>query len=464
MKKYIWLLSILGIVFFTACGSSSKEAKELQTKQLKLIGIPQDIVANICQDDNTNGICESTELQAKVSFSQGDNMETIWSKLTLTSEGRYLLETYDPSKPLLLELKDAKSQHFTESFTLPFDGLKENEEEKELSILQTMIDKDALVPNNVSSAKVMKNVDDFYKVLLADLEQNIKILKEKGLTTKQAVAGNINEMADELITNGIENTIPARMNTCNGDQTCVDTVLKTLSTELVLTDAEANTISRNAEVNEPEVINNNPNQGKIDRAEYFPTNSVTKSFTTKMKSPFQEESVSTYSETISKNNNTFTYQDQDSQDNSYSTATIDSNNIVVKWTNVNYDNNEYKINRYINQGDTTWKWTYSYKDEQSTTAIDYTCKLEDTLSSFSHGGYKYSGDIIVEKCTVNTKTTYQYNNISDTIESSTVSYQYNLKNVGYIASVSDICYDDRGIAQNTQGCTPNGYTYTYLEQ
>ena len=468
MKKKFWLLSVIGIVLFSACGgSSSKEAKVLQQKMINLVGIPQDIVANICQDDNTNGICESTELQAKVSFNQGDSMETIWSKLTLTEEGRYLLETYDPTKPLLLELKDAKSPHFTESFTLPFDGLKENEQEKELSILASMIDKDVLVPQNVSSARVMKNVDDFYKLLLDDLEKNIKILKGKGLTTKQAVAGNINEMAEELITNGIENTIPAKMNACNGDKTCVNGVLNRLSTELVLTDAEANTISGNAEEEEEEeeqVINHNPNQGKIDRAEYFPTNSVTKSFTTKVKSPLQEEFVSTYNETISKKNNTFTYQNSGLEDESYSTATIDSNNIVVKWTNVNYDNNEYKINRYIDKGDTTWKWTYSYKTEQTTAFIDYNCQLEDTLTSFSHGGYKYTGDILVEKCTVSSKTTYQIDNKSDTIESSTVSYQYNLKNVGQIASVSDICYDDRGIAQNTKGCTPNGYSYTYLEQ
>jgi len=465
MKKYIWLLSILGIVFFTACGSSSKEAKELQTKQLKLIGIPQDIVANICQDDNTNGICESTELQAKVSFNQGDSMETIWSKLTLTEEGRYLLETYDPTKPLLLELKDRKSSYFTETFTLPFDGLKESENEKELSILQSMIDKDVLVPQNVNSARVMKNVDDFYKVLLDNLEENINILKGKGLTTKQAVAGNINEMAEELITNGIENTIPAKMNACNGESTCVKSVLNTLSTELILTDAEANTISGNAEEEDDgQVINPNPNQGKIDRAEYFPTHSVTKTFTTKSKNPYQEESVSSYSQTISKNNNTLTYQNQDSEDKSYSTATINSNNIVVKWTNVDYDNNKYTINRYLEQGDTTWNWTYSYKNEQATTDVVYTCEVDNKLSSFSHGGYKYTGDILVEKCTVHSKSTYLIDNKSDTIESSTVWYEYTQKGIGQIASISDICYDDRGIQQNSQGCTPNGYMYTYLVQ
>ena len=465
MKKYIWLLSILGIVFFTACGSSSKEAKELQTRQLKLIGIPQDIVANICQDDNSNGLCESSELQAKVSFSQGDSMQTIWSKLTLTEEGRYLLETYDPSKALLLELKDAKSKHFTDTFTLPFDGLKESENEKELSILQAMIDKEVLVPQNVSSARVMKNVDDFYKTLLADLEENINILKGKGLTTQQAVTGNIKEMADELITNGIENTIPAKMNACNGEPICIDGVLNTLSTELVLTDEEANTISGNAEVNEPnEGVNNNPNQGKIDMAEYFPNSSATNNFISKSFGPFQqEESISEYDETISRKDNTLSYRDSEVEDGSYSTVTINNDNILVKWNGVNYDNKEYKINRYVNKGDTTWKWTYSFKNEQATSTTDYTCQAEDTLSSFSHGGYKYTGDILVQKCTINSKTTYTINEQLETINSSMIVYEYTQKDIGQIASINDICYDERNIAQTTQGCTPNGYIYTYLE-
>ena len=241
MKNKLWLLTIVGIVFFSACGGgSSKEAKELQQKMIKIVGIPQGIIANICQDDNTNGFCEETELQAKVSFDQGDSMQDILSKLTLTGEGRYLLETYDPSKPLLLELKDGQSQYFTDSFILPFNGFKNNEDEKELSILQSMIDKDFLTPSNVSSVRVMKNVDDFYKMLLSALEENIDALKKQGSTTKEAVAENIKGMAETLIKNGIENTVPTNVNNCNGEQTCVDDTLNVLFRELVVTNAVTN--------------------------------------------------------------------------------------------------------------------------------------------------------------------------------------------------------------------------------
>jgi hypothetical protein len=464
MKNKIWLLTAIGIVLFSACGgSSSKEAKVLQQKIINLVGIPQDIVANICQDDNTNGVCESTELQAKVSFNKGDSMQTIWSKLTLTQEGRYLLETHDPSKPLLLELKDAKSPHFTDTFTLPFKGLNESQKEKELSILEAMIDKNVLLPQNVSSARVMKNVDDFYKILLDDLEENIKILKGKGLTTKQAVAGNINEMSEELITNGIENTIPAKMNACNGNPTCVNGVLTTLSTELVLTDAEATSIAEKVEINEPEVIDNNLNKGKIDLAEYLPLTSVTKKFTTKNITPFQEESTSTSSEVISKNKNTLTFQSLNEDKSGYSTATINNDNILVQWNNVEYDNKEYKMNRYINKGDSTWKWAYTYKSDQITLKIKYTCQLEEILNNFSHGGYKYTGDIIVEKCLINTTTTYSINDELEILESSLISYNYKQKNVGQVVSIMNICYDEQGITHSDEGCTVNGHTYTYLE-
>ncbi|SFV59207.1 hypothetical protein MNB_SV-14-1761 [hydrothermal vent metagenome] len=470
MKKKIWLLSIIGIaLLFSACGSSSKKAKVLQQKMINLVGIPQNIVANICQDNNKNGSCDATELQAKVSFSQGDSMQTIWSKLTLTQEGRYLLETYDPSKPLLLELKDEKSQHFTDTFTLPFDGLKENEDKKELSILQAMIDKDVLTPQNVNSARVMKNVDDFYKTLLSDLEENIKILKNKGLTTKQAVAGNINEIAEELITNGIENTIPAKMNSCNGDKTCIDGVLNRLSTELVLTDEEANTIAGNSEGNEDnQGVDNNPNKGKIDIAEYLPSNSVTKTFITKEKYYSQEEeSVSTYTETISRKDNVLKY----NYDNNNNTiVTINRDNLLVEWKDIDSAKKiEYKMNRYVNIGDTIGEWKDNYKDsgENYTTnsSIEYTCKLDDILNSFSHGGYNYNGSIIKEKCFMNTTTNYTYeNNIQNTIKSSTITYEYFQQNIGDIASINDICYDERGIEQTTEGCTPNGYDYNYLEE
>jgi len=63
LKRAIWLLSILSILSFTSCGGeSSKEGKELLTKILQFIGIPHNIIVNVCQDENADGICGAKEL------------------------------------------------------------------------------------------------------------------------------------------------------------------------------------------------------------------------------------------------------------------------------------------------------------------------------------------------------------------------------------------------------------------
>jgi hypothetical protein len=67
MKKIILMIMLVSTVWFTACGGGDKEeAKELLKRILKLVGIPQNIVVNICQDANANGICGINEIQTKV--------------------------------------------------------------------------------------------------------------------------------------------------------------------------------------------------------------------------------------------------------------------------------------------------------------------------------------------------------------------------------------------------------------
>ncbi|CAA6809568.1 MAG: Unknown protein [uncultured Sulfurovum sp.] len=469
MKKKLWLLSIVGLVIFSACGGSSEKAKELQQKILKLVGIPQSIVVNICQDDNNNGFCESIELQAKVTFSQGDTMQTILSKITQTAEGRYLLETYDPTKPLLLELKDENSQYFTSNFILPFNGFEEREEEldvleeKELSILQAMIDKGVLTTQNVSAARAMQNVDDFYRILLRDLEHNLQILTDKGLTTQQAVSASLIEMADELLINGIENTIPAKMNACNNDQVCVDAILDPLSIELVLTDDEANVIVANieqTEENEPGVNDSgivDSNQDKIDLADYLPVSSSTKSYITKYNSltSSNEETVDSYSESITRNNNTLEYIHND--DSNYSTiVTINENNISSYSDGYEYKNT---TNRYANIGDPTWTYSYSAEGDGYATQTDETCIFEARLTEFTHGGYSYNGDILKEKCTMVTTSDI---NGEERIETD-ISYGYFQKEIGIIADIDDDCVNQETfVTEDTEGCSPNSYYYDYL--
>jgi len=245
MKSFMWLLILLSIFGLSGCGSeSSKEAKELQKKIINLVGIPPEIVANICQDDNINKVCDKSELQAKVSFSKNDTMQTIWAKLTQTAEGRYLLETYDPSKPLLLELKDKESQYFTEQFTIPFNGFKVEEKEKELSILQSMVDSDYLQESQVQAIREV-NSQDFYNVLLKDFEVNLKTLNENDISTPRAVEANIKEVADELLANGVADTLPQTLNECNGTQNCIDDILNPLSQELQIDENESKEIKAN---------------------------------------------------------------------------------------------------------------------------------------------------------------------------------------------------------------------------
>ena len=119
MKKFFWILSLIVLMGLVSCGSGDKEAKELLLKILNLVGIPQSIVVNICQDGNKNGICEAYELQAKVTMNHGDDMNDIFKRLTDNKDGSYFLETYDPKLPILLVLKDSDAVHYdTGQFTL----------------------------------------------------------------------------------------------------------------------------------------------------------------------------------------------------------------------------------------------------------------------------------------------------------------------------------------------------------
>jgi len=262
MKKLILLLTIAGTMWFSACGSdSSKEAKELLQRILNLVGIPQSIVVNICQDENKNGFCESAELQAKVTIDSRDDIDQVWSKITEDVKNRYFLETYNPSIPLLLELRDSTTVFYDAgAFTLSFDGLEKKQNEKELSILESMIDAEYLTTEDVQNARVMSDVDKFYEMLLRDLEININKLREVGLTATQTMNANIKEMATELLSNGIRDLVPNAMNACNGDETCINNVLNPLSTELLITDAEAEAIKQEQDSSNSNESNNGDTQ------------------------------------------------------------------------------------------------------------------------------------------------------------------------------------------------------------
>ncbi|NEW60202.1 hypothetical protein GSY74_02805, partial [Sulfurovum sp. bin170] len=126
-------------------------------------------------------------------------------------------------------------------FTLNYSGFENSEDEKELSILQSMIDAGHLKTQDVEAIRTLDTQyaqDEFYKTLLKDLESNINTLREKELTATEAMSGNIKEMAQELIDNNVTKELPDRINACV-DSDCVDKEIEGLSDELIISDEEA---------------------------------------------------------------------------------------------------------------------------------------------------------------------------------------------------------------------------------
>lgn len=235
MKKWLWFLGMVSILGLVSCKEeSSEEGKQILTKLLNIVGIPHNIILNICQDDNDNGFCESLELQVKVTVNKMDTAKEIWEKVALSEEGQYLIENYDPKKKIIMEIQDRDNLTYNESrFSLVY-----NPKSIELSILQNMIDEGHLTSKEVKAVRKMNNVDDFYKVLLSDFEENLNILGEKDLISSQAVSALSKEMAEELQINGISAELPKKINKCDGNQTCVDEELNSISNALKIDENE----------------------------------------------------------------------------------------------------------------------------------------------------------------------------------------------------------------------------------
>ena len=250
IKKMFISMGIVLLLSFSSCGSgdSSEEAKELLQKILNLVGIPQEIMVNICQDNNTNGICESTEPQVSVAVNRGDNFNTIWQKISKTEGGQYLLETIDPTKPILLVLQDETKVNG--KFAIPFNGFTnyEQNETKELSILASMVDKEYFTDGDLEAIRNLENSNTqatFYAKLLDALETNVNTLNGVGLDAQNGMLANLEEMSKELNNNGIKDTLARELNSCGADSNCVDVKLETLYTDIIISNERANTLKNN---------------------------------------------------------------------------------------------------------------------------------------------------------------------------------------------------------------------------
>ncbi len=484
MKRLILLLTTIISLNFMGCGSggSSKEAKELLQKILQVVGIPQEIVMNICQDGNENGICENFELQTKVTINRGDNFSDILQKISLTEDGKYFLETRDITKPILLELQDSANVTYDSGkFTIPFSGFKthENNETKELSILASMVDKNYFSDSELNSIRNLNNKDTqekFYAKLLKALEDNINTLRAVGLNPQDTMLANLKEMANQLIVDGVKDTLPQDLNRCGTDNQCIDRRLDTLSTHITISNEKAETIKTerdNSATPTPTTTNNKKGllvskEVKVEKSEYEETkttttyeynskNQIIKDITTTIstygdserdnsteictynydnkdrfigdvcsetrKSPYGEESEVTNSNTdiIYKDNklSQWLYYDNDGHLSQSSKVLEWSENKPIKWEIIDYNNGK--------EESSTWSATYTgdnpthveYADKNGTFSMDR--KFDNKLNPYYYSWQQqdlyswfgwYGKNNIIEETRTTTSSDYTYTYIT----------------------------------------------------
>jgi len=230
MRRFFLVLIGAMVLNFTGCGKSSDEAKELLLKLLQLVGIPQSIVVNICQDTNKDGICNLYEPTATLAIDKGDSAEKILEKFVSSTNGRYILENYNPELEILMEIADDGRFNTGRKVTLPFKPKPiVKDTPQELSILQSLIDNDFLEVqdyNEIVKEPKARNVID--QILLENIFQNQLILEENNLTVVNATNQNLEFIAEGLrelnVTELVENLNECEKNTTKD---CKDFIIET---------------------------------------------------------------------------------------------------------------------------------------------------------------------------------------------------------------------------------------------
>jgi hypothetical protein len=185
MRKLIWLFVIVVIVGINNCGGgSSKEAQELLNQILTIVGIPQDMIVNICQDDNDNGFCDTVELE---SLSWIKN--SFLSKVILGTNNSFELKNYDANKKIIMELQSDEVEYNDGNFSLEYKGTT-----KELSILQSIVDADNLDEDDIKDIKKMDGKDTFDEVLLSSMMRNLNKYMDNDIDNKSARDVNLKEL------------------------------------------------------------------------------------------------------------------------------------------------------------------------------------------------------------------------------------------------------------------------------
>jgi len=185
MKKIVFIIFILITIFLTNCGSGSSDAgKKLLSQILTIVGIPQNMIVNICQDGNNNGFCDSIELSyvslEKINF---------LAKIILGENNHYELKNYDPNKKIIMELQSEDMNYNDGNFSLEYRGTS-----TELSILQSMVDANDISSDEVKDVNKMEGKDTFYDVLLGSMIKNLNGYMNNDMEHKSAREVNLKEL------------------------------------------------------------------------------------------------------------------------------------------------------------------------------------------------------------------------------------------------------------------------------
>ena len=223
MKKPIWLLVIIFIFGATSCGKSTKEAKEILSQILTIVGIPQDMIINICQDGNGNGFCDSVEI-GNISLTK----ENFFSKVSLGTGNSYELKEYDPTKKIIMELQSEEVKYNDGNFSLEYKGTS-----TELSILQSMVDADNLNAEDTTEVKVMEGKDSFDKTLLSSMMNNLNKYMNNNMVHRDAREVNLKELSrvfkEDIPLKNLPKLIEEQ---CKGDKECRRELIQSFTVNL----------------------------------------------------------------------------------------------------------------------------------------------------------------------------------------------------------------------------------------
>ncbi len=236
IKKILFMLNTIFILSFVGCGgNSSKEAKELLNQILNLVGIPQEIVINICQDSNDNGFCDADEIQRKITFNKKESIDSILAKVKFQIDGTYLLENYEPTKKILMEIENNST---AQRVTLTYQPTTQ-----ELSILQSLIDNNLIKEEELRRIKESTFRDSLDRVLLENIFENQTLLESHNLIYRDATIRNLEYIAEGLRDVNISSGFIDALENCENNSSCQDRIFIDVNEQTQITKKEAEIIA-----------------------------------------------------------------------------------------------------------------------------------------------------------------------------------------------------------------------------